>query len=181
MNLIFPLILIVSATALCFFDPNGLLSALTAGAKSGVTLTLTLVTVYSVWLGIYEIAERAGIPEKLGRALKTPIKIIFGNTDDATLRYIALNLSANLLGLGGIATPMGIEAAALLKKQNDFYALTMLIVVASTSIQLLPTSVISLRIGAGSSSPSSIILPSVLSTFISSACGILLTKIFIKR
>ena len=61
MNVIFPLIMTVSAITLCFIDPNGFLSAMTFGAKRGVELTLTLAAVYCVWLGVFGIAERTGI------------------------------------------------------------------------------------------------------------------------
>ncbi|MBO7525536.1 MAG: hypothetical protein J6T42_01900, partial [Clostridia bacterium] len=115
------------------------------------------------------------------RIMLLPVKLIFGNVDRESCEYISANISANLLGLGGIATPMGIDAVASLKKQNNFYAITMLIVVASTSLQILPSSVLSLRIAENSANPSSVILPSVLSTLVSSASGVILTKVFVKR
>ena len=181
MNVIFPLIMAVSAITLCFIDPNGFLSAMTFGAKRGVELALTLAAVYCVWLGVFGIAERTGIVKKLSRIMLLPVKLIFGNVDQESCEYISANISANLLGLGGIATPMGIDAVAALKKQNNFYAITMLIVVASTSLQILPSSVLSLRIAENSANPSSVILPSVLSTLVSSASGVILTKVFVKR
>lgn len=93
---------------------------------------------------------------------------------------IALNMSANMLGLGNASTPMGISA---LKKLDDGsgianHAVIMLIVLNSTSIQLLPSTVIGLRASAGSSAPADIILPTIISTIITFLMGILLVHLF---
>lgn len=181
MNVIFPLLTIISAAALIVIEPDGFFSAATLGAENAVSLTITLIAVYSVWLGIFEIAERTHITVKISKALSRPIAFIFGKTDEKAAGYIAANVSANLLGLGGLATPMGIKAVEELDKTNNAFAITMLLVTASTSLQILPTSVVSLRSSLGSLSPSSIVLPSIISTAVSSFSGILLTKVFIKR
>ena len=93
-------------------------------------------------------------------------------------KMIALNMSANMLGLGNAATPMGISA---MKRLDDGSgkatpAMIMLIVLNSTSIQLLPTTVIGLRASAGSTSPSDIILPTLLATICTCLLGIFLVK-----
>ena len=181
MNAIFPIILVVSAVALLIFSPDSFLSSLTSGAAQGVQLSLTLASIYLVWCGLFEILDYTGLSDKLAKVLKKPVSFVFGKTDEESEKYITLNVAANLLGLGGIATPLGIEAAFSLEKSNRRFAITMLLVVASTSLQILPTSVISLRLSAGSSDPSSIIFAAFLSTLVSSASGIILTKIFVKR
>ena len=181
MNGIFPIILIVSVAALAFSSPETALSAMTEGAEKGVKLSLTLLAVYGVWLGVYEIAERGGLTKKLSKRLYKPVKLIFGDVDETSLDYISMNVAANLLGVGGVATPMGIEAIRSLEKRNNRFAATMLLVVASTSLQLLPTSVIALRAASGSANASSIVLPAFLSTLVSSLSGILLVKIFVKK
>ena len=181
MNIIFPIIMLVSAAALCFVSPEGFLTALTEGAGKAVTLSLTLIAVYCVWSGLYQIAESASITPKIARFLKKPLRLVFGKTDEKTEEFIAMSVAANMIGIGGIATPLGINAAEGLQKSNNFFAFTMLLVVASTSLQILPASVIALRGSLGSAAPSSIILPALLSTLVSSISGILLTKIFIKR
>ena len=181
MNVIFPIIIVVSSAVLLIISPDSFMSSLTEGASQGVTLSLTLAAIYLVWCGLFEVLERTGLSEKLAKILKYPVRFIFGKTDDESEKYITLNVAANLLGLGGLATPLGIEAAAALEKSNERFAVTMLLVVASTSLQLLPTSVISLRGELGSANPSSIILPAFLATLVSSSVGILLTKIFVKR
>lgn len=173
--------MLVSAVALCFISPEAFLSAMTDGAGKAVTLSLTLIAIYCVWSGLYQIAESAAITPKIARFLKKPLRVIFGGTDEKCEEFIAMSVAANMIGIGGIATPLGINAAEGLQKNNKFFAFTMLLVVASTSLQLLPASVIALRGSLGSASPSSIILPALLSTLVSSVSGILLTKIFVRR
>jgi len=95
--------------------------------------------------------------------------------------FISMNLSANLLGMGGVATPMGIAAAKELDETGDVYAMNMLFAIAATSVQLLPTSVISLRAEAGSSSPGDIILPTLIATAISTALAAVGVKIIAGR
>lgn len=181
MNLIFPILMIISVATLAVIDPGSALSAMTDGAEKGIKLSLTLIAIYSVWLGVYEIAEQSGLTQKLAKRLYKPVKLLFGNVDDESKNYIALNVSANILGIGGIATPMGIEAVSRLNKNNDRFAITMLLVVASTSLQIFPASVIALRAALGSTNASSIVLPALLSTLVSSLTGILLVKLFVKR
>ena len=95
---------------------------------------------------------------------------------------IALNMSANMLGLGNAATPMGIKAMQALDDGSGIAtdAMIMLIVINATSIQLLPSTVIGLRASAGSLSPADIILPTLLSTICTVTLGITLVKLFQK-
>ena len=92
---------------------------------------------------------------------------------------IALNMSANMLGLGNAATPMGIKAMKRLDDGSGVAtpAMIMLIVLNATSIQLLPSTVIGLRASAGSTSPSDIIFPTIVATFCTCALGISLVKL----
>ena len=181
MNVIFPIILLVSVIVLLFVSPNDFLSAMTYGASESVSLSINLLGIYLLWCGIFEILERSGLSEKLSKILKYPVRLVFGKTDGESEKYLTMNVASNLLGIGGLATPLGIEAAKSLEKNNNRFAIIMLLVVASTSLQLLPTSVISLRQTAGSALPSSIVIPAMLSTLVSTVCGILLTKIFVKK
>ena len=181
MNVIFPIILLISAVVLLFVSPDGFLSALSEGAAQSVSLSLSLLSIYLLWCGLFEIVERSGLSEKIARFLKKPIRLIFGRTDEESEKYLTMNAAANLLGIGGLATPLGVEASKNLEKNENRFAILMMLVVASTSLQLLPTSVISLRQTAGSADPSSIVLPAILSTLVSTLSGILLTKIFVRK
>ena len=95
---------------------------------------------------------------------------------------MALNISANILGVSGATTPMGIKSILELDKdKKSDYAVAMFFVINATSVQLIPSSVLALRASLGSLTPSDIILPTALATLLSSIVGIVLVKVFVKR
>ena len=181
MNAIFTVVFIISVGIFTFTDPNGALKAMTDGGQKAITLSLSLAVIYAVWSGVMQIAEDCGITEKTAKILKPVIDKLFGKTDDETKKYLSLNLGANILGMGGIATPAGIEAMTRLNESGNKNGACMLFVIASTSIQLLPTTVISLRQTYSSADAFDIFLPSLLSTAISTAVGIALCFLTAKR
>ena len=181
MNVIFAAIFIISSLYMTVTAPQVFLEALNTGAEKSVRLCFTLMVIYSVWLGIFNLLEQSGFTQKFAHVLNKPVKFIFGKTSDDTTGYLALNVTANLLGLGSVATPMGIKAAECLDSENNYFAQCMLFAVAATSIQLIPTTAISLRAEFGSTSPSDIFLPTLFSTTVSTVCAVILTKIFVKR
>ena len=181
MNAVFAVIFIISSVYLTVTAPDTLLSALTGGAERALRLCFTLTVIYAVWLGIFNVLEQSKVTEKLARALLKPVKLLFGNVSDKAAEYLSLNVTANMLGLGSVATPMGIKAAECLDESGNKYAQYMLFAVAATSIQLIPTTAMTLRAQAGSVSPTDIFLPTLLSTTVSTVCAILLTMVFVKR
>ena len=94
--------------------------------------------------------------------------------------YIAMNMSFNMLGVGNAATPTGIKAFNELQDGSDKITATMvmLLVINATSIQLLPTTIIGMRVTAGSGNASDIIMPSLIATLVSTIVGIVLVKLF---
>ncbi len=181
MNAIFTVITVVSLLILTIINPTSVVSVMSGGVEKAITLAAKLLCVYTLWYGVFELIESGGIGRLIAKILKKPVGWIFGKTDEKSSGYICMNLSANLLGLGGVATPMGIEAERSLEKANNRYGQNMLFVLASSSVQLLPISVIGLKASFGSVSPQDIILPTLLSTAVSTISGILLVKIFCKR
>ena len=173
MNAIFLVLVTLSLGALIFVSPDEALTAMLGGGEKALQLTFTMTSVYALWLGILKIAEDCGLTGKLAKALSRPVKRLFGNISPKASEYAAMNISANLLGMGGIATPMGISAARELDTQGDIYAMNMLFVLAATSLQLLPTSVISLRAEAGSLSAGDVILPTLIATAVSTLVGVI--------
>jgi len=168
-----------SLIVLLLTNPAGVLSEMISASTSALNLCLQLCAIYAVWLGIMELVDASGLSEKLANLLRPLIKWIFRVDDKQTQKFIALNLSANILGLGNAATPMGIKSMQALDDGSGQanFAMIMLIVVNATSIQLLPTTVIGLRTSAGSSNPADIILPTLLATFVTTSLGIFLVKI----
>ena len=135
-----------------------------------------------VWLGIFELAERSRLTEKFARALRPLNRVLFGELPGKSNEYVSMNISANMLGMSGATTPMGIKSIQELEKHPDTsYQIAMFFVINATSIQILPTSVLALRTSLGSLSPSDIILPTILATTLSSVVGILLVKIFLRK
>ena len=126
--------------------------------------------------------EKTNLSNKFAKFLKPINNILFGKIPDSANNFMALNMSANILGMSGATTPLGIKSIQELEKHsNTEYAITMFFVINATSIQLIPSSVMALRTSLGSASPSDIILPTLIATSISTIIGILLVKIFIKQ
>ena len=176
-----------SILVLLITNPSAVLSEMLGASADALELCIELCAVYAVWLGIMELVDASGLSEKLAKLLRPLIKKIFKVDDAETQKIIALNVSANMLGLGNASTPMGIKAMQKLDdgsgKAN--FAMIMLVVLNATSIQLLPTTVIGLRASAGSENPSDIIIPTLIATFCTTVLGIFLVhfidKILKKR
>ena len=171
---------VVSISFLIFNNPGIILSTMIGASTDALTLAIELCAVYAVWLGILEIVDASGLSQKLAKLLHPIIKWLFKIDDPETEKMIALNMSANMLGLGNAATPMGISAMKRLDNGSGVatHAIIMLIVLNSTSIQLLPSTVIGLRAAAGSVSPADIILPTLISTICTCVVGVTLVKLF---
>lgn len=176
-----------SILVLLITNPSAVLSEMLGASADALELCIELCAVYAVWLGIMELVDASGLSEKLAKLLRPLIKKIFKVDNAETQKIIALNVSANMLGLGNASTPMGIKAMQKLDdgsgKAN--FAMIMLVVLNATSIQLLPTTVIGLRASAGSENPSDIIIPTLIATFCTTVLGIFLVhfidKILRKR
>lgn len=184
MNKIWLILLLTSLVALLFIDPELALTGLVSGSNKAVTLSFELLAIYAVWVGIFNILEQTGISKKLTKLLSPIIDFIFGkkNLSPKAKEFVSMNISANMLGMGGAATPMGIKAIEAMNKDNPSnevtYPMTMLIILSCTSLQLLPTSIIGIMSSAGSTNASSIILPSLLAGLLSTMSGIILVKIY---
>lgn len=180
MNAVFFVFCTLSMIILCFIAPDKVMNSFLTGAERSLLLSTSLIAVYSVWLGVFEILERSGANDKFATVLKKPIKKFFFAPSETSAKYIALNISANALGLGGVATPTGIKACAALEQENNKDAASLLLIIAATSVQLLPASVLALMAKYGSANPSAIIAPCFLSTLVSSVAGIALFMLFRK-
>ena len=180
MNAVFAAIFILSCAVLLFLDPAGFLPALLDGASKSAVLCVSLLAAYAAWLGLMKLWEESGVTRGISKLLRPVCKKLFKTRDEEALSAIGMNLSANLLGIGGAATPYGIRAATLLDKSPDArYSSSMLFVVNATSLQLIPTSVVALRLSAGSAAAADIILPTMLATAFSTVLGVRLVKLFV--
>lgn len=178
MNAIFITILTSSLLTLCIFDPSHILPTLSNSVEKSVKLCITLLFVYVVWCGFSALIEKSGLTKKLSKFLSPLIKVLFGKVSNQTKELISINLSCNLLGINGLATPYAIDAFESLEKENNEHAKTMLFVISATSIQLLPTSVMQLLSSHGEINASYVLVPSLIATTISTVIGIILCKVF---
>ncbi len=176
MNIFWLMMMLSSILVLLITNPSAMLSEMIGASTSALELCFELVAVYVVWLGFIELIDASGLSDKLAKLLRPLIKKIFKVDNEEIQKIIALNVSANMLGVGNAATPMGIRAMQALDdgsgKAN--FAMIMLVVINATSIQLLPTTVIGLRSSAGSENPADIILPTLIVTITTTVLGILL-------
>ena len=170
------MMMLFSILVLLITNPGAVLNEMIGASADALSLCIELCAVYAVWLGIMELVEASGLSQKLAKLLRPLIKKIFRVQDEQAQKYIALNLSANMLGLGNASTPMGIKAMQSLddKSGKANFSIIMLIVINATSIQLLPTTVIGLRASAGSQNPADIIFPTLLATILTTLLGIFL-------
>lgn len=172
---------VISVISLCFGDPSKVLSSLLSASNSAVKLSFELCAIYAIWLGIFGILEKSGLSQKVSKLLSPIINKIFGksNLSEESKKYVSMNLSANLLGMGGAATPLGIKAIESMQKDNPHksivsFPMILLIAISCSSVQILPTSIIGMLASAGSHNPTGIILPSIICSILSTIIAILL-------
>ena len=152
-------------------------AAAVEGAGAAVELCLSMAGVLCLWMGVMEVMRRSGLSEGLSRLLRPLLRRLYPEFawDRAVMDHISANVSANLLGLGNAATPLGMEAARLMSRRSPGVAsdgLCMLVVCNTASIQLIPTTVAGVRAAAGCATPFDI-LPAVwLASALSVSVGI---------
>ena len=179
MNFVWTGVMLVGLGLLTINNVDFAMEAMFNGTSNAISLSLKLWGIYTLWLGILKITEDTGLDKKLAKLLSPIIKLLFGKKDEYTNNQIAINITSNLLGMGNASTPSGINAISGLDKGSKYAtsAMIMLIILNSTSLQLIPTTIVGLRITAGSVSASNIILPTLIATLCSTIFGVFLVKI----
>ncbi|SFI24076.1 spore maturation protein A [Tindallia magadiensis] len=156
-------------------------------ANVAVELAIGLIGTMALWLGIMKIAEKAGLVKMLARGLKFVTKPLFPEVppDHPAMGAIIMNMAANMLGLGNAATPLGLKAMQELqtlnpKKDTATNAMCTFLAINTSSITLIPASVIAIRSAADSANPTEIIGPVILATAASTAAAIIAVKLLQK-
>lgn len=161
--------------------------AIVTSTDSTVKLVIGLAGIMCLWCGIMKIAEKSGLTDKLAKVLRPILKILFKDAarDEKAMGAIVMNLTANMMGLSNAATPFGIKAMQELKrlsnnkdKASDDMAL--FLVLNAASIQLFPTTVISIRAAVGSKNPAETVIPAIITTGIVAICAVIICKIMEK-
>ena len=180
MNTMFFVMTVASLILVTVVSPDSAFSIMISGASNAISLALKLCAIYAIWLSVLDIMQKVGMSRALDRLFSPITKRLFKGEDEKSREFITLNFSANLLGMGSAATPLGIKAMEGMQDGSDKATDNMILfmVVNATSIQLLPATIIGLRSSYGSASASDIILPSLIATAVSTVCGVLLAKAF---
>jgi len=157
-------------------------------AKSAVTLAISLIGPMALWLGLMKVAEDGGLLRIIARCLRPVMTRLFPDVpaDHPAMSAMIMNMSANALGLGNAATPMGIKAMQELdrlsiKKGTASNAMCLFLAINTSSVTLLPLGVITVRAAANASHPAAILLPSILATLVSTLVAVVAAKLLEKR
>lgn len=158
-------------------------AAAVSGAAQGVELCLSMAGLLCLWTGVMEVMRRCGLAARLSQLLRPLLRRLFPSfaADKEVMDAVSANISANLLGLGNAATPLGLEASKLMARRTPGVAsdgLCMFVVCNTASIQLIPTTVAGLRSAAGCTTPFDI-LPAVwLASTLSILTGVTAVRLF---
>lgn len=153
-------------------------------AGSTVEFVIKLVGLMCIWCGVMKIAEKSGLTEKLAKLLRPILGLIFKEAakDEKAMGAIVMNLTANMMGLSNAATPFGIKAMEEMDRLNKAKGtasndMALFLVLNAACIQLVPTTVLSVRAASGSSNPGAIIIPAILATAAAAIMGVIFAKI----
>jgi spore maturation protein A len=153
-------------------------------AKIAVELAIGLVGIMALWLGLMKIAERSGLVSALARSLKPVMIRVFPDVppEHPAMGAMIMNIAANMLGLGNAATPLGLKAMEELNRLNKKTgtatdAMCTFLVINTSSVQLIPATVIAIRAASGSTNPTEIIGPVILATTINTVVGLVTVKL----
>ncbi|MBG9911387.1 spore maturation protein [Bacillus xiamenensis] len=159
--------------------------AIFKGSKEAVTISIGLISVLVFWLGLMKIAEEAGLLQFFSKLCRPFISKLFPDipANHPAMGYILSNLMANFFGLGNAATPIGIKAMEQMKalnggKNEASRSMITFLAVNTSSITLVPTTVIAIRMTYGADQPTDIVGPTVLATLISGIGAIIIDRYF---
>lgn len=181
--------LIIIGIMFCLFTNNINLvnKEILNSTKIALDMALKIFPVLALWLGIAKIAEKSGLLNKLSIKLSIVLKYIFPEIPEGhvSLSYISSNVIANMFGLGNAATPFGLKAMKSLQELNKdkktaSRSMITFLVLNTSGVTIIPTTIISLRMMYGSSNPTSIIMPCIVITFISTIGGLIMDRILSK-
>lgn len=181
MNIAFTALTLISIVLLTIASPATAFPTMLQGVMNAITLIIKLAAIYAVWLSVLKMMQATALDKKLSKLLRPLIKRLFKNESDEAYNWISVNLAGNMLGMGGVATPAGIKAMQAMAEDEQTVAssnMILLLIINATSIQLIPATVIAIRAAAGSADASSIFLPTLISTSVSTLSGVLLCKVF---
>jgi spore maturation protein SpmA len=157
------------------------------GAKTAVTIALGLIGIMALWLGVMRLAERAGLVQRIARALHPIMRRLFPDVppEHPAMGSMLMNMAANMLGLGNAATPLGLRAMRDLEQLNPHpgvasNAMCTFLAINTASVQLIPATAIALLAAAGSARPTAIVGTALLATLCAATVAITSAKLLEK-
>lgn len=182
------MILLGIVYAACTGQMENVTNAALDSAGEAISLCITMAGVMALWMGLMEIAQQAGLIQKMTKGIRPFLKFMFPRIPDGhpALGYIATNIIANVMGLGWACTPAGLKAmdalAQLEKERGNAEGIAsnemcVFLILNISSLQLIPVNMIAYRSQYGSSDPASIIAPAIVATLISTVAAIAYCKI----
>lgn len=189
LNTIWPIFIIISYIYAIFSgNIEAINNSIFESASSAVELSITFFGTICLWNGIMQIAMKTSLIDKLSKLLYPFMRFIFPEVKKTDKSYdeITLNITANILGLGNAATPIGLKAMKTLQKENPnkntlTNSMAFFILINTASLQIIPTTVIAIRSSLGSANPTKIILAVWFSTILAAFSAIISGKVLSKR
>lgn len=185
MNYIFTFLILISI--ICAIINNRLDVAIDEMLKSAtraVQISFSLIGIMAFWLGIVKIAQNSGLMELFSKLVKKPLVFLMPDLKENSnaLSNVALNISANALGLSNAATPFGIKAMDNMQEKNPnknvaTNSMCMFLAINTAGFQIVPAVVIAILSANGMSNPTQIILPTLIVTTIAFVSAIFFAKI----
>ena len=164
---------------------NDVTNTLFTSGKKAIDMIINLVPLMCLWLGTMKIAEKSGLLDVISRKLSGVVRFIFPEIPkgDPAIGYISSNIVMNMLGLGNAATPFGLKAMKELKRLNSdtniaSRSMITFLVINTSSVTIIPTTVISLRLMYGSVNANEIVGVTIITTFLSTIIALIIDRIF---
>jgi spore maturation protein SpmA len=155
------------------------------GAKTAVTIALALIGIMALWLGVMRLAQRAGLVQRIARALRPVMTRLFPDVpaQHPAMGSMLMNMAANMIGLGNAATPLGLRAMRDLETLNRqpgvaTNAMCTFLAINTSSVQLIPTTAIAILAASGSTRPTAIVGTALLATLCAATVAIISVKTF---
>lgn len=188
MNSLWPILIIISYLfAMITGNMEKVNNSVFSSVSDVVTLTLTLLGNICLWCGIMNIVKSTRIIGFLKKLLRPLLRWLYPEDMDneEVMENVSINMVSNMLGIGNAATPAGLKAMEAMQRDNKdkskmTYSMATLIVLNTTSIQLIPTTVLAIRSSLSSENPTGIIIPIWISTIVGTVVGVIVNKIIIK-
>lgn len=162
---------------------GAVVESVTLSAKLGFEMVLGLVGLLAFWLGIMNIAEESGLIQYFARAVSPLMRWLFPEVpiEHPAMGAMVMNMSANMLGIGNAATPLGLKAMEELQTLNmsttqASNAMCTFLAINTSSIQLIPATAIAVLASNGATHPTQVIASSLCATLVSTVVAIVAVK-----